>query len=59
MSIAGWVIIVTAVSWGLIDLWLAWKGKETISQKMQAWGRWVSVVIFGAGLLMGHFFFSQ
>lgn len=59
MSTAGWIIIGTAVSWGLIDIWLALTKREAISQKMRPWGRWVSVLIFGMGLLMGHSLFSR
>lgn len=52
-----WIIIGTAVLWGAWDIYVWLKGKETISIKMNRWGKHVMAIVFLLGFLAGHFFF--
>ena len=50
------LLIVTAIVWIVIDVWLYVVKKETISMRLFLWSRHFGGIIFLAGMLCGHWF---
>ena len=55
-TIAGVLIIATALVWLLVDVYLYLDPKkETISARMLQWSKHMMAIVFLAGFIAGHF----
>lgn len=55
-SIAGWLIIATALIWLIVEIYVIYVKKQTISNAMYDYAKNMPIVPFIIGLLMGHWF---
>jgi hypothetical protein len=51
------LVLGTLGIWLVLDLWLYYSGRKTVSQVFWRWSRVSAAVVFAAGLLVGHWFF--
>ena len=49
-----WIIIGTALVWAGWDIYLYVTNQETISVKLNRWGKHVMAIVFLVGFLCGH-----
>lgn len=55
-TVAGILILITAIVWIVVDVFLYVKNLETISSRMRSWGKDIMGIVFLLGFLCGHWF---
>ena len=55
-TIPGIIIIITAISWLALDIWLYLDNRKTISQAMFKMSKNMMAIAFILGFIMGHWF---
>tara|TARA_R110000744_G_C19102445_1_gene533741 strand:- start:234 stop:428 length:195 start_codon:yes stop_codon:yes gene_type:complete len=55
-TIAGILIIITAIIWLIVEIYVLYYKKQTISSAMYSYAKNMPIIPFIIGLLMGHWF---